>query len=290
MIEKLRGVGVALASPMNDDLSLDFEGLSKLIDHVIAGGVDYLVLLGTTGESPTINWDEQLQMLDFCIDKLGKSIPLVFGLGGNDTSGLLKKLDELKGRKIDGILSASPYYNKPSQEGIIAHYSALADQSTFPILVYNVPHRTASNVAAETTLKLAEHPNVIGVKEASGDLDQCQAIADNKPSDFLLISGDDALTRPILSMGGEGVISVLANAYPKTFCEMVKETLMGNVKRGAELNKKLIPLYDLSIKEGNPSSIKAALASMDICGTSVRMPLLPASLALTKEFLNLSVS
>jgi len=290
MIEKLSGVGVALASPMNDDLSLDFEGLGKLIDHVIEGGVNYLVLLGTTGESPTINWDEQLQMLDFCIDKLGKSIPLVFGLGGNDTSSLLKKLDEVKGRKIDGILSASPYYNKPSQEGIIAHYSALADKSTFPIIVYNVPHRTASNVAAATMLKLAEHPNIVGVKEASGDLNQCQAIADNKPSDFLLISGDDALTRPILTMGGEGVISVLANAYPKAFCEMVKETLAGNSKQGEELNEKLIPLYELSIKEGNPSSIKAALTSMNICGTSVRMPLLPASLELTNEFRNLTTN
>lgn len=286
MIEKFKGTGVALASPMNENLSLDFDGLSKLIDHVIDGGVDYLVLLGTTGESPTISWGEQLKMLDFCIDKLKGSIPLVFGLGGNNTSSLLDKLDELKDHKIDAILSASPAYSKPSQEGIFAHYTTLAIQSDFPIILYNVPHRTASNITAQTTLQLAEHPNIIGIKEASGDLRQCGEIAKNRPNGFLLISGDDALTLPIISLGGDGVISVLANAYPEPFCEMVNMVLANDLKKAADVNNKLSALYELAGKEGNPSSIKAALASMNICKTCVRLPLVPATPELVEEFRN----
>lgn len=286
MFEKLKGTGVALASPMKDDLSLDFGGLSKLINHVIEGGVDYLVVLGTTGESPTISWEEKLEMLDFCIEKIQGKLPLVFGLGGNNTSALLKKLDELDGRNIDAILSASPYYNKPSQEGIFAHYTALALQSTFPVIIYNVPQRTASNVTAETTLRLAKHPNIIGIKEASGDLQQCSIIAKEKPSDFLLLSGEDFITIPILSMGGEGVISVVANAYPKIFCQMVNASLNEEVKNAKILNQKLSKYYALTTKEGNPSSIKAALASLDICKTNVRLPLIPASTSLIEEFRN----
>ncbi|MCP4457284.1 MAG: 4-hydroxy-tetrahydrodipicolinate synthase [Cytophagales bacterium] len=289
MIEKLKGTGVALVSPMHEDLSIDFDGLSKLIDHVIDGGVDYLVLLGTTGESPTISWQEKLAMLDFCIDKIQKSVPLVFGLGGNNTSDLVGKLDELKNREIDAILSASPYYNKPPQEGIFKHYSTLADKSRFPIIVYNVPHRTASNVLAETTLKLSQHPNIIGIKEASRDLDQCRTIANSKPEDFLLISGDDVLTFAILSLGGEGVISVLANAYPEKFVEMVKTTLSKDFVKGEKLNDLLKPLYELCVKEGSPSSVKAALASLSICSTDVRLPLIHATANLVEEFESISI-
>ena len=281
---KLKGTGVALVSPMNQDLSLDFDGLSKLIDHVIKGGVDYLVLLGTTGESPTISWKEKLEMLDFCIKKLNGEVPFVFGLGGNNTSDLLTKLDEIRNRKIDAILSASPYYNKPSQEGIFAHYTALAIQSNFPIIIYNVPHRTASNITAKTTLRLADNPNIIGVKEASADLQQCAVIARDRPDDFLLISGDDQLTLPIIAMGGEGVISVLTNAYPKDFGEMVSAALEGENRDASKLNSSLINRMELSVKEGNPSSIKAALTSLGICGPTVRLPLLPGSVELIEEF------
>lgn len=284
MIDQLRGTGVALASPMNIDLTIDFEGLSKLIDHVIKGGVDYLVLLGTTGESPTISWEEKLQMLDFCINKLQGSIPLIFGLGGNSTSDILTNLKALNGRNFSSILSASPYYNKPSQEGIFQHYTAIADNSEFPIIIYNVPHRTGSNVTAETTLRLSRHENICGIKEASDDRNQFEKIMQDKPSDFCLLSGDDALTFSMLSHGAEGVISVVANAYPKEFCKMVRTTLEGDFEKGAKMNENLNELFELSGAEGNPTSIKAALSSLNICNSTVRMPLLPASPELIGEF------
>ena len=274
---------------MNADLTIDYEGFSGLMDHVIKGGVDYLVLLGTTGESPTITWEDKLRIMDFCIDKLQGSIPMIFGLGGNNTAEIISKLDELRGRNISAILSASPYYNKPSQEGIFQHYSAIADKSSFPVIVYNVPHRTASNVTAETTLHLSGHPNIVAIKEAHSNREQYETIIQNKPLDFALLSGDDALTFSMLAAGAEGVISVIANAYPKPFCEMVNATLAGDIERAMKLNLKLSKLYELTSKEGSPSSIKAALASMNLCKKNVRLPLLPASSILVEEFRNESI-
>jgi 4-hydroxy-tetrahydrodipicolinate synthase len=284
MTKTFTGTGVAIATPMLADYSIDYSGFSRLIEHVISGGVDYIVLLGTTGEAPTINWSETRALLDYSVEKINGQVPLVLGLGGNDTQGLIAKLKELDGVPIQAVLSASPYYSKPTQEGIFRHYTALADVSAFPLMIYNVPHRTSSNVLAETTLRLSEHTNIIGVKEASGDLLQCSLIARDKPSGFLLLSGDDLLTLPILSLGGEGVISVIANAYPKEFTTMVNSALDGNFAIASTNHAALLQRGILAGREGNPSSIKAALEALGICDRHVRLPLAPASDSLVAEF------
>lgn len=284
MTNSWKGTGVALATPMQADGAIDFVGFERLINHVISGGVNYVVLLGTTGEAPTINWKESRALIDFVSEKIAGRVPLVLGLGGNDTQGILEKLKEIKSVPVQAILSASPYYSKPSQEGIYRHYLALADVSTFPVIVYNVPHRTASNVSADTTLRLAAHANIIGVKEASGDLTQCSIIARDKPDDFLLLSGDDMLTLPILALGGKGVISVIANAYPKEFSGMVQTALAGNFQAAAAQHSHLLDKILLCGKEGNPTSVKAALEALDICQRHVRLPLAPASDPLVQDF------
>jgi len=284
MTSMWKGTGVAIATPMHADGALDYVGFERLINHVISGGVNYIVLLGTTGEAPTINWNESRKLIDFVSEKINGRVPLVLGLGGNDTYGLLEKVKEIKSAPIQAILSASPYYSKPSQEGIFRHYTALADASTLPLIVYNVPHRTASNVLAETTLRLANHPNIIGVKEASGDLAQCSLIARDKPDHFLLLSGDDMLTLPILALGGHGVISVIANAYPKDFSSLVQAALEGNFLAAGTLHGRLLNSILLCSKEGNPTSVKAALEVLKICSRHVRLPLAPASDELVEQF------
>jgi 4-hydroxy-tetrahydrodipicolinate synthase len=284
MSDKLRGTGVALATPMNEDKSVDFQGFEKLVNHVVSGGVDYVVLMGTTGESPTIEADEKRELLSILIKLFDGKVPLVYGLGGNSTQEVIRELQALKGLSIDAILSASPNYNKPSQEGIYQHYKALADQSEFPILLYNVPHRTSSNIKAETTLRLAVHPNIIGIKEATSDLIQCGIIARDKPSGFLLICGDDFLTLPMLSIGGEGVISVAANAYPSLINKLVNAGLNRDFVTARNLHLEYLERYQLIVSEGNPSSIKAALESMNICQRFVRLPLISASDELVRTF------
>lgn len=276
MTEQLRGTGVALVTPMTEGGALDTDGMRRLVDHVVSGGVDYLVLMGTTGESPTITWDEKMLLLDVVADQLAGRKPLVFGLGGNDTAALVDKAKKLAGKPIDALLSASPHYNKPSQEGIYRHYTALADASPFPVILYNVPHRTASNVTAETTLRLAQHPHIVAMKEASGDLLQCGLIARDKPDGFLLLSGDDLLTLPMMAIGAEGVISVAANAFPKAFSDMVNAAL-NHDPSAAKHHQALIRTFQLAIQEGNPSSIKAALEAQGICQRHVRLPLVAAS-------------
>lgn len=277
MESKFVGTGVALATPMNKDYSIDYNGLKKLVQHTADGGVDYLVVQGTTGESPVFSWTEKLELLSFVIDQVDGSLPIVFGLGGNHTFDLIEKSKDLKDLKIDAILSTSPYYNKPSQQGIIRHYNMLADAFPAPIILYNVPARTASNVKASTTLELANHPNIIAMKEASGDLEQCKTIIDNKPADFLLLSGDDGLAHEMIKQGAEGVISVIANLLPKQFTEMVNEVLKGNVDEALTLNRKLISAFELSMKEGNPSSLKAGLEVINICSRTVKPPLFDGS-------------
>ena len=281
MTNKLRGAGVALVTPFNEDKSIDFKGFEKLIEHVVGGEMDYVVLMGTTGESPTITASEKIQLLEFLEVKINGRLPIVYGLGGNHTAGMIEELNALKQFSIEAILSASPYYNKPSQEGIFRHYTALADSSEFPILLYNVPHRTSSNINAETTLRLASHPNIIGTKEATTDLFQCGIIARDKPSDFLLISGDDCLTLPIISVGGSGVISVAANAFPAWIKSLVKESLAGNMTKAKEIHLNMLEMFLLISKEGNPASIKAALEAKGICDRYVRLPLVEASDELT---------
>jgi 4-hydroxy-tetrahydrodipicolinate synthase len=269
-----KGIGVALATPFLDDQSIDFESLKRLIDHVIAGGVDYLVVLGTTGESATLTASEKAQVLKAAVEYNKGRVPLILGLGGNATQKLLDEIEATEFYGVAGILSVSPYYNKPTQEGIIAHYRALADASPAPLVLYNIPGRTMSNLNASTTLTLSHHPNIVGIKEASGNLEQCMQIAASMPKDFLLLSGDDLLTKPILSIGGSGVISVLANAIPATF----KILIEGDSKASLEAAYSLLELNSLMYQEGNPVGLKNLLLHQGILSSDqVRLPLLRAS-------------
>ncbi|NVK50135.1 MAG: 4-hydroxy-tetrahydrodipicolinate synthase [Cyclobacteriaceae bacterium] len=267
------GTGVALITPFLEDGTIDFQAFAKLIEHCIDGGVDYLVVLGTTGEVATLSKEEKSQVLQQAISINEGRVPLVYGLGGNNTQAILDEIRETDFEGIDAILSVSPYYNKPSQTGIIAHYQAIADACPVPVILYNVPGRTSSNLTVKSTLTLANHPNIIGIKEASGDLTQCMEIAARKPHDFLLISGDDMLTVPMESIGGVGVISVLANAYPEIFKKLAKGT--AEEKKKATLS--LLEINPLMYAEGNPVGLKFLLKLMGICGDQVRLPLVKAS-------------
>ena len=275
-----KGIGVALATPFLDDQRIDFESLKRLIDHVIAGGVDYLVVLGTTGESATLTASEKAQVLKAAVEYNKGRVPLILGLGGNATQKLLDEIEATEFYGVAGILSVSPYYNKPTQEGIIAHYRALADASPAPLVLYNIPGRTMSNLTASTTLTLSHHPNIVGIKEASGNLEQCMQIAASMPKDFLLLSGDDLLTKPILSIGGSGVISVLANAIPATF----KILIEGDSKASLEAAYSLLELNSLMYQEGNPVGLKNLLLHQGILSSDqVRLPLLRASKELSHK-------
>lgn len=275
-----KGIGVALATPFLDDKSIDFESLKRLIDHVIAGGVDYLVVLGTTGESATLTASEKAQVLKASVEYNKGRVPLMLGLGGNATQKLLDEIEATEFYGVASILSVSPFYNKPTQEGIIAHYKALADASPVPLVLYNIPGRTMSNLTASTTLALSHHPNIVGIKEASGNLEQCMQIAASMPKDFLLLSGDDLLTKPILSIGGSGVISVLANALPATFKTMIE----GDSEASLEAAYSLLELNSLMYLEGNPVGLKNLLLHQGIITSDqVRLPLLRASKELSHK-------
>jgi len=284
MTASLKGTGVALATPLNKDFSVDYPSLARLLDHIVAGEADYLVVQGTTGESPVFSWTEKLKLLHFVIDHLKGTKPIVFGLGGNNTFDLIEKSKDLRSFPLAAILSVSPYYSKPSQGGIIRHYHLLADAFPHPIILYNVPARTASNVEAETTLQLATHPNIIGIKEASGNLTQCRQIAENRPPDFLLLSGDDALALDIIKMGGEGVISVIGNILTTPYTRMVRTALSGDFAQAEQWNQSLNEAYHLLAAEGNPTSLKAGLEAMNICKRTVKPPLLDASDALVQKW------
>ncbi|HEY4650492.1 MAG TPA: 4-hydroxy-tetrahydrodipicolinate synthase [Pontibacter sp.] len=278
--ERLKGTGVALVTPFTKDLAVDYNGLRKLLDFVLHGGVDYLVINGTTAESVTTTSEEKKQVLQTIKEHVNGRVPLVYGLGGNNTQQLLDSFATTDLNGIDAILSVSPYYNKPSQQGIYQHYVAIADASPVPVILYNVPGRTGSNVTAETTIKLAAHPNIVAIKEASGNLEQCMAIAKHKPADFLLISGDDLLTIPMLSIGAVGVISVLANAFPEKFSNMVRFGLNGEAAKAAELLYDFVDLNPLMYEEGNPVGVKVLLERFGVCDAAVRLPLVEASAGL----------
>ncbi|HEY0741430.1 MAG TPA: 4-hydroxy-tetrahydrodipicolinate synthase [Chryseosolibacter sp.] len=288
-MKKLYGTGVALVTPFNSDLSVDYKGLKKLLKH-IAKGVDYYVVMGTTGESVTVTSDEKKAILKFVIENNQAKLPIVYGIGGNNTEEVCKNLASTDLKGVDAILSVSPYYNKPSQEGIYQHFIKVADSSPLPILLYNVPGRTSSNVTADTILRLAVHKNIIGIKEASGNLEQCMKIVKNMPKDFLLISGDDMLTVPIYALGGKGVISVLANAYPSIFKKMKDFSFEGNFAKANQEQFKLLDINGPMYEESNPVGLKALLAEMSICSNVVRLPLVPASDSLTKRISALSAS
>ncbi|MDQ3049121.1 MAG: 4-hydroxy-tetrahydrodipicolinate synthase [Bacteroidota bacterium] len=272
---KFKGTGVAIVTPFNNDNSIDFKSLGKLVDHIIKGGAEYIVALGTTGESVTLSKEEKSLVVTHVVESVDKRVPVVLGLGGSNTQEILQSLKKSSDfNHIDAILSVSPYYNKPNQRGIYQHYKAIADSSPVPVILYNVPGRTASNVSSDTTLKLAEEfKNIIGIKEASGSLEQCMKIIKYKPKDFLVISGDDLLTLPLIASGADGVISVVANAFPKDFSEMTRQMLAGNVKEARRLHYKLTDITEQLFADGNPAGIKAVLEMMKICPANLRLPL-----------------
>ena len=276
---KFHGTGVALITPFHDDLTIDFEGLRRVIDHVIKGGVDYLVVQGTTGESASLTKDEKKQVLKVSLEHNAGRVPIVYGLGGNSTQAVLSDIKNTDFTGIDAILSVSPYYNKPTQTGIIAHYQAIADASPVPVILYNVPGRTMSNVAYQTTLELAKHSNIIGMKEASSDMSQCMRIAAKMPKDFLLICGDDILTPSMRVLGGQGVISVLANAYPEIF----REICHGELEESKNAAFKLLDINPMMYEESNPVGLKFLMSELGICGDAVRLPLVKASESLKER-------
>ncbi len=283
--QNLGGTGVALVTPFKKDLSIDFDGLKKVLDHVTKGKVEYLVVLGSTGEAATIEWSEKLRILEFVLKNNAKNLPVVMGLGGNNTAKMIKEVKELDNFPVSAILSSSPHYNKPSQDGIIMHYQRFADASKFPVILYNVPSRTGSNMTSDTTIKLSKHPNITGIKEASGNLDQCARIIANSDKDFTLVSGDDALTFPMISMGAGGVISVIANLFPLEFSEMVRVALSGQTEKARQLNEKLLTHYELVGLEGNPVSLKTGMKAHKIIEDYVRLPLVSGSEGLRNKFL-----
>lgn len=276
---KFHGTGVALITPFNEDLSIDFDGLKRVIDYVIEGGVDYLVVQGTTGETATLSKEEKKAVLEASKKFNAGRVPLVYGIGGNNTQGLIEEIKTTDLSDVDAILSVSPYYNKPSQAGIIAHYKVLADNSPVPVILYNVPGRTMSNIHFETTLELAKHPNIIGIKEASGDLSQCMRIAAKMPKDFLLISGDDILTPSMKVIGGHGVISVLANAYPEIF----KEICHGDWETSKKAAFKLLDINPMMYEESNPVGLKYLMKELGLCSDAVRLPLVKGSESLKER-------
>jgi 4-hydroxy-tetrahydrodipicolinate synthase len=275
---QLKGCGVALVTPFSNQ-KVDFKALEKLINHTIAGGVDFLVCLGTTGESVTLDKGEKNELIAETIRLIQGRVPLVLGMGSNDTRALCKEIEKQSWSGIDAILSVSPAYNKPTQEGIYQHYMAVAEVSPLPLIIYNVPGRTSSNLSAATTLRLAESSEkFISVKEASGNIAQCMDILHSKPNDFVLLSGDDNLTLPLLAVGAEGVISVVANAYPSIFAKMVHLAQKQEMEEARNLHFQLLKLTDLLFVEGNPGGIKASLEILGICSTETRLPLVPVSL------------
>lgn len=277
MRPKFHGVAPALVTPMHADGSLDFDGLKKLIAHVTEGGVDYLVVNGTTGESATTSISEKRQILDFIKENNYKNLDLVYGLGGNDTSKIVRQVKETDLSGVSAILSVCPYYNKPSSRGVIAHFQAIADASPLPIILYNIPGRTGINMSSSTTLKLAEHPNIIGIKEASCIIEQVMEIERDKPEDFLIISGDDVQGIPIIVNGGVGVMSVIANAIPTKFTQMIHAALDGNLKEANQHLKSFLAIDPLLYEEGNPVGVKTILKILSICSNDVRLPVFKAS-------------
>ncbi len=277
LISTLSGTGVALVTPFKADMSLDEPALARVIEHVIAGGVEYIVTLGTTGETPTISREEKIRIARYTIEVVNHRVPVVIGAGGSDTREVIREIEKLPTGQAVAILSASPYYSKPSQEGIYQHYKAIAAASPIPVLLYNVPGRTARNVDAGTILRLSELSNIAGIKEAGGDMAQCALILRDRPSDFLIVSGDDALAFPQIAMGMDGVISVAANSFPQAFSNMVRAALDGDLKKAKKINDGLIEGYELLFVENNPAGVKAALAEMGLIENVVRLPLVPLS-------------
>ena len=275
---RIKGTGVAIVTPFNDDKTVDYNALENLVEYLIANGIDFLVVLGTTGESATLTQDERNKVLDFVLKVNNGRLPIVAGFGGNNTQAVINSLKERKDFSgIDAILSVAPYYNKPSQRGLMEHFTAIADASPRPLVIYNVPGRTVVNINAETTLALAEHENIVAVKEASGRMGQIMEIVANKPDDFVVLSGDDAITLPLISIGVEGVISVVAMAYPDKMSEMVRLARNGRLDEARNLHYEILPMTNAIFEDGNPAGIKAALSIKGIIKNNLRLPLVPVN-------------
>lgn len=282
-MNELYGAGVALVTPFHSDGSIDFEGLERVIEHQINGGMDYLVSLGTTGETATLTEDERKAIWKVTAEAVAGRVPLVAGIGGNNTAEVVHQLKSFDRHDYIATLSVSPYYNKPTQEGIYRHYKAVAEASPLPVILYNVPGRTGSNISSETTARLArEVDNIVAIKEASGNFDQFSKIMRDKPDEFLLVSGDDPATLPMMALGAAGIISVVANAFPADVVRLAKLCLEGNYVEARSIHSKLIRITELCFAEGNPTGVKEMLHQLGICGATVRLPLVEASAQLSE--------
>jgi 4-hydroxy-tetrahydrodipicolinate synthase len=284
--ETLKGTGVALVTPFKKDKSIDFTSLENLIDIQIAGGLDYLVTLGTTGESVVLSDEEKIEVFNCTVKKVNGRVPIVIGIGGNDTGAVIKSFGKFDLSKVVAILSVSPYYNKPSQEGLFQHYMVLADAAPKPILLYNVPGRTGRNMTAATTLRLASHPNIAGIKEASPELAQMIALLKDRPSNFLVVSGDDEMVMAQMACGCDGVISVAANAFAKPFSDMIRFAMAGDFSMAKRVNDLLAEGYTYMFEENNPAGIKAFMFEQGLIQNELRLPLVPVSAPLQAKIHN----
>ena len=284
----LRGMGVALVTPFNQDSSVDYEALARLIDFQIENKTDYLVLLGTTAEVPTLSQSERKEIILFTINKVAGRVPIILGYGGNNTAKVIQDIEQTDFTGISAILSVVPYYSRPTQEGLYQHYAAISKVSKCPIILYNVPGRCGVNLSAETTLRLAaDCENIIGIKEASGNVEQISTILSKRPSDFQVISGDDAIALPLMTLGAVGVISVIGNALPFEFNQMVKYAIAGESEKALDIHNTVVPLVDSLFEEGNPAGIKAMLHIMGLIENKLRLPLVPVSKSLYQKIKNL---
>lgn len=280
LVSSLQGLGVALVTPFHEDGKVDFPSLQRIVQHQIEGGTDFLVVLGTTGETPTLASEEQRRVVDFVLEVNANRLPVVVGVTGNATAELCARISSWDSHGISAFLVAAPAYNKPSQEGLVRHFEAVAEASPRPVILYNVPSRTSCNMTAETTLKLAKHPNVCGIKEASGNLSQISAILAGRPSDFAVWSGDDALAMPTVALGAEGLISVLGNAFPSSFSSMIQQAAFGQVHEARATHAAFAELVALIFEEGNPTGIKNVMHHLGLCSAEVRLPLVKATKSL----------
>ncbi len=285
----LIGTGVALVTPFTTSGAIDYDGLTKLVNFNIEGGVEYLVVLGTTGESVTLSPSEKKLVINHIVKVNNKRVPLVLGVGGNNTAEIADQASKVNAEDFQALLSVVPMYNKPSQEGIFQHYKVIAENSKLPVLIYNVPGRTGINMTADTTLRLSQLNNIIGIKEATGDITQVLKILKNAPKDFLVISGDDMLALPLVTAGGHGVITVVGQGYPKQFSEMIRLGLKSENKKAYDIHYSLVDITEYAFDEGNPVGIKAILSDLGVCGATVRLPLMEASKSLKQKIADFKV-
>jgi len=284
-----KGMGVAMITPFKNDGEIDFDSLAEHTERLVQLGSGYLVVLGTTAETPTLSASEKADVVKCVVDNCGGRLPVMVGVGGNDTRAVTEGLKNPMLKDVQGILSVAPYYNKPSQEGIYQHFAAIAAVSDLPVLLYNVPGRTSSNISAETSLRLAHdfQGNLLGIKEASGDFTQLMDILNHRPQGFLVLSGDDAIALPMISAGGDGVISVIGNAYPAIMSTLVSSALDGSFDKARELHYRLFPMMKAIFKEGNPAGVKACMEIQAWIENALRLPLIPVSAALYREIARL---